>query len=751
MTAAGRAAAIGSVRDDSLLRDRAHGLATTTCFVTYEIHPTTWGGCGVLLRHAAEHLLRAGGEVVFLLDIPRHEFDRFVQRDRFVLPHADRVRAYHADTLCEDCMLRQDQAPGVNAWKSVRFAHAIEKVVAAEPRIDFVEFFEYCGVSYYAMSRRLFGRGPIARGVGDRAPVLGTRLHNSLELIDDFGASRFLDRERYQLYALERAGLRLAETILTPTRTYFDRYYRDRYGISSDRVVVSQSPKVDTPRVQRRPDPRGPFTIAYIGRMFAFKGVDQLVRAAVEVFRRRPALNCKVEIMGPDSSESPLGSSYAAYLRSLIPAALRDRFVFTGHLSHPQMTERLNDALFAVFPNRFESFCYALHETYDAGVPVIVNQLPGFADFFHHERNCLTYAGRTDGLVAAMERMLDDGALRERLTRPYAVADDPLGGFYAAPRAARPLSTPAHSAAGTEPQVLAVILAPAGFASAAATIEALRAGDVMPTRTVCLIAAEPDSEETFWWLGRSWHVRDDAGNAISSSDIRTLGAVVILNAGDAPGSHWLASCVTALRRQSSLGFALTWGVEAPETNEAAAATRRVVPSTIDLVPEAYPFEHGAAPTRAVIRTESGLELVDLLDQNLGALGEIGLVWDATARWGAGAAVDEPMITLSKVHVDPVESSLLKYLLARHGGVFADRLKLYSAMLEDRLRVAQAQFRELAAASPDGAPSPPLAPMMEPSLEYRVRMADELGGSLLARMALRKFKRRVTGQGSPRGK
>ena len=40
------------------------------CFVTYEIHPTNRGGCGVLLHHAAELLLRervehaGGGEVL---------------------------------------------------------------------------------------------------------------------------------------------------------------------------------------------------------------------------------------------------------------------------------------------------------------------------------------------------------------------------------------------------------------------------------------------------------------------------------------------------------------------------------------------------------------------------------------------------------------------------------------------------------------------------------------------------------------
>jgi glycosyltransferase involved in cell wall biosynthesis len=711
------------------------------CFVTYEIHPTTWGGCGVLLRHAAEHLLRAGHEVVFLLDIPKHQFDQFVTKDRLGLPNADRCRAYHADTLCEDCTLPLDQSPGINAWKSVRFAHAVERVLNSEPRIDFVEFFEYCGVSYYSLTRRLFGDGPLAKpGISGVLPVLGSRLHNSLELIDDCSATRFLDRDRYQLYALERAGLRLSEAVLTPTRTYFDRYYRDKYQLPESQVVVSQSPKVPFPKVSRRPDPRGPFSIAYVGRMFGFKGVDQFVRAAVDLFHRRPQLTCTIDIIGPDAAESPFGSSYAEFLRSLVPAPLRERFTFTGHLSHEKIADRLNNALFAVFPNRFESFCYALHETYEAGVPVIVNDIPGWSDFFHHEKNSLVYDGRTDSLVSAMERMLDDDSLRHRLTRPYAVAESPLGTFYAAPRALRLLTgnTPT-------PQVLAVVLSEHGIDSAKPTLAALSAGSIRPTRIICLLAASPDDEETFWWLGRTWHLRDESGRAINSAEVHSLDAITILSAGDRPSPQWLERCTTALRNAPDAAFATTWASR--ELNGKPIIT----PTTIDLTPETYPFECGTRLSRALIRTQRGRMIADLLDQDLGALGEIGLIWQSVACHGRGVALDRPLINLThESNVEPADPSILKYLLARYGGVFADRLKIYSGLMEDRARALQSQLRELAARTNTPAPaSTNGTTAIEPSFDYRVRIADELGGSLLAKMAWKKMTRRLRGKAPPR--
>ena len=83
----------------------------TTCFASYEIHPTTKGGCGVLLHNAAAHLLKRGHDVIFLLSMPAREFEQFRDRDRKLLPHADRCRAYHVDDLCDDFPYDAEQIP----------------------------------------------------------------------------------------------------------------------------------------------------------------------------------------------------------------------------------------------------------------------------------------------------------------------------------------------------------------------------------------------------------------------------------------------------------------------------------------------------------------------------------------------------------------------------------------------------------------------------------------------------------------
>src|SRR5688500_17840917 len=100
------------------------------CFVSYEISPTTWGGCGTLLHNAAYVLLTHGHEVIFVLDMPYDYFDRFQHHDRLALPNSERCRAYHVDTLCQSVSLRREDFLSQAQWQSFRFHVACQHVAA---------------------------------------------------------------------------------------------------------------------------------------------------------------------------------------------------------------------------------------------------------------------------------------------------------------------------------------------------------------------------------------------------------------------------------------------------------------------------------------------------------------------------------------------------------------------------------------------------------------------------------------------
>ncbi len=684
---------------------------TTTCFCSCEIHPTTRGGAGVFVHHAARRLLAQGHAVLLLLDLPRHDFERF---DKHVRPSWDgshRCAAFLVEDLGANLPIRPHEAPTPASFNSLRWAAALQSLSRLHP-IDLVEFYDFSGPAHAALALRAFG---LLAAPG----TIAVRVHTPLDLIDAVGGTRYLDRDRWSMHALERAAFRLADAVLVPSDTFYNECLRDRYQIEPRRAVVSV-PAMGAPLrdadAHTRASPPAPnvlSTIAFVGRMFQIKGADQFVHAAVELLRRHPNLHLAFDLIGSDSSESPLGDSYIAYLRSLIPEHLRSHFLFPGHLSHDRLADRLKNALFAVFPSRLESFGYAMHEARAFGLPLVVNDIPAARDFLTHERDALFYDGRTDSLLVAMERLLADPSLRLRLAYSSPSLPEPLGPFYHAPRILRAPSAEPHVSAAT------VLI----LGRSDATLAALRGQTHPPSQVVVLDDATPDAEETVWLLARPWHARDQHARPLAFADLRTTDTLVLLQAGDQPDPDWLALCLHALNANPALAFAGTWGHR----------NARVVPSLLDIAPESWPFEHGHALTRALTRTTPGRLVLDALDPAFGHLADIARVYLSLESGGLGLLLPHPKIQLADDPRDPPDPNLLKFLIARFSATLADRLAAYSAHLFDHLLAARA------GAPPDS---------RDPSLDHKLAVADQLGGKTLLRLTWRKALRRLRGLAPP---
>lgn len=687
---------------------------STICFVTFELHPTTPGGCGVLLHHAACHLLEQGHTVVFALDVPPKQVRKFRDVDRLGLPNPQNCRVHSWRQLASNCKLTQVDVALPTQLRAARYAHAYRKLLEVEPEIDLIEFVDYCGVGYYAFVERVFGREPESA----KKPVAVVRLHNPLELIDYFSPTDQMGSDRYMLYSFERGAMRLADTVLTPTESYHRAYIERDYALPPEAVAVSQSPKLPFPRVTRRPS-TAKFRIAYVGRMWHFKGVDQLVHAAVALMQQRRDLDFTVDLIGPDSPESPYHNSFTKYLETLIPSNLRPRFTFTGSITHEQIAERLNDALFAVFPNLFESFCYALHEVYDAGVPILANDLAGIRDFFHNKKNCLLYDGTTEQLIEKMDQMIDDDELRESLCRPYAVAEDPLGDIYESPRRLTP--TVQSPPGDTKTRSLIVVLCSSNAAQADPTIAALEAQTKGEFDVVLFVTADPDREETAWFLGRPWHARTATGRTIHPSELRTADALLILCAGDRPDPDWHELCAGALARRPNMAFSGTW----------CRVDGRIATGIIDTAPELAPFMANVPRLRVLHRTEPARLFQDLFDLSLGSLGEIGYCWESVGKWGHGCILPDAKLDAEPEPPEPIDSRLLSFLIARYGRQFSHRLRHITGIQFD----AQLQAH---IASP--IPSPAL------NVEQKIAAANTLGGRKLATIAVQKLVGRMRSGG-----
>jgi glycosyltransferase involved in cell wall biosynthesis len=87
----------------------------------------------------------------------------------------------------------------------------------------------------------------------------------------------------------------------------------------------------------------------------------------------------------------------------------------------------LNEATVLLQTSKHEGFCLPPLEAMAAGAAVVCTDANGNRDFCAHERNCLMPARDADSVRDALQRLLEDAPLRERLTdagRETAVAYD---------------------------------------------------------------------------------------------------------------------------------------------------------------------------------------------------------------------------------------------------------------------------------------------------------------------------------------
>jgi glycosyltransferase involved in cell wall biosynthesis len=620
---------------------------TTVCFVTNELAPYTWGGCGTLLRHLAEELLAKGTAVVFLLDVPAAAFAAFDAKS-FVRPEL--VTAQHVEALCAD--MAQDR-PG-EGWRLVaraRRCHYALSRLAAQTPLDCIEFADYFGTALFALAAR------IARGTYGQSRLV-VRMHGLISSILSLEPHAPGDEEKPLLWGMERQAAALAETVLVNTPHYFASPGVGAFPLLSGEPVVSPAP----------PPPPGPGreaasdadadTILFFGRLHGFKGVDVLLDAALALLRRRPDWPARFVFAGHDAERDPAGrGSCRDWLRSRIPQGLAERFSFPGTMGPDALAALLPRVRFAVFPSRLESFGYAANELRAAGVPLLVSDIPAFRDAFVDEESALFCSGTAAGLASQMARLWDDTALRRRLARarPQRPADG--RDVYLRPQAL-PRWIKAPDAACRALAPLVVVLAD-GSGRERDTVRAVREQGVDASRIVVLV---PDAlgRGAFFFLDRLVRACAADGGPWAGGEPLTADALLLLRAGDLPRGDLLPVCLGVLARQPEIAFVATFA----EVVDADGGHPDCFP--LDAGLEFAPFCGRPALSRAVLRTVPGVALSDLFEPQLMAGGEFALLLDLVAAGGHGITIPECLVQRPAGDEPGVPVQALAVLCDRHG-------------------------------------------------------------------------------------
>lgn len=182
---------------------------------------------------------------------------------------------------------------------------------------------------------------------------------------------------------------------------------RRRVAVIADGARITGTPA---------PLPREP-VVAYAGHLYAWKGVDVLLRALVDV----PA--ARALIIGGHDQEPDL-ARLQALAREL---GIAGRVTFTGLVEPHRVGEQLARAQVLVVPNPPSAISthftspLKLFEYMAAGRAIVASDLPAIREVLRHEENALlAEAGDAEAFAQAIRRLLEDRALAERLARAAA-------------------------------------------------------------------------------------------------------------------------------------------------------------------------------------------------------------------------------------------------------------------------------------------------------------------------------------------
>ncbi|WP_138735916.1 glycosyltransferase [Modestobacter excelsi] len=204
---------------------------------------------------------------------------------------------------------------------------------------------------------------------------------------------------------IERTTLGRADAVVVLTERTAAALRAD--GVPAERIAVVPSgfePSLFAALDERGATDRTRLRIGYVGRLAAQKRADLLVTAFGRM--TRPA---ELLLVGD-------GPERARVQRLVRQSPATDRIRTTGFVEHAAVPGVLASLDVLVLPSAYEEMGSVLTEAMAAGLPVVASDVGGIPEVVRHgETGLLVPPGDVTALAAALDRLVADPGLRDRL------------------------------------------------------------------------------------------------------------------------------------------------------------------------------------------------------------------------------------------------------------------------------------------------------------------------------------------------
>jgi glycosyltransferase involved in cell wall biosynthesis len=181
-------------------------------------------------------------------------------------------------------------------------------------------------------------------------------------------------------------------------------------GVGPDRLFLIPGSGVDIVALQALPEPPGPVTVAFVGRLLEDKGLRVLVAAHDLLSQRgRPV---RLLIAGEPDPANPASISQSEIERWKQTEGVE----FLGHIDDIRMVWA--QAHIAVLPSRREGLPKSLLEAAACGRPIVATDVPGCREIARNGINALLVPPDDPmALAEAIDRLAHDPQLRQSFGR----------------------------------------------------------------------------------------------------------------------------------------------------------------------------------------------------------------------------------------------------------------------------------------------------------------------------------------------
>jgi glycogen synthase len=218
-----------------------------------------------------------------------------------------------------------------------------------------------------------------------------------------------------QLIELEHCTVARARHIHAISEAILEKTRRDYRVHATDTFVVPlgvRDRRADFPRRAGG----GRTRILFVSRLERRKGVDLFLQAAVAILAKRS--DVEFVLVGKDTPHTEMPESYRqAFARDHgATPAIAGGVTFVGEVPEDRLYQYYADADVFCLPSRYESFGLVLLEAMMFGRPVVATRVGGIPEVVEDGGSgLLVDVDDVPALVTALEAMLDDAALRNRL------------------------------------------------------------------------------------------------------------------------------------------------------------------------------------------------------------------------------------------------------------------------------------------------------------------------------------------------